>query len=397
MPLLLVLAGCCFISGMSARLVDPLVPEIARDLGASASTIAMLASAYTLPYALSQPVIGALGDTYGKERIIKICLAWLVVFLVAAAAAASVGMLFLARILGGVSGGGLFPLALAIIGDRFAYHDRQVAISYLLSAVLTAQLGGMIGSGIVASAFGWRAVLWIAATFGVVVLAVTLISLPTPAVAQRPRFSLEQWSSGYLDVLSSRRARACYLAVLIEGCLINGLFPYVASLLEARGAGGIREAGFVLAGVGIGGFAYTFRVARILQLLGGGLNAVRVGAAAIGIAYVLIAVSHPWWLEMLWFMVMGVGFYMMHGSLQAVVTEVAPTRRGTAVSLHAFFFIFGQAVGPLYYAVMLPLLGTAVTIASAGVLLTLNGFYVAHRLSGEEDDEEAGPLAPGFG
>jgi len=75
MPILLVLAGCCFISGMSARLIDPLVPEIARDLGTSASTIAMLATAYTLPYALAQPLIGALGDTLGKERIIKLCLA----------------------------------------------------------------------------------------------------------------------------------------------------------------------------------------------------------------------------------------------------------------------------------------------------------------------------------
>jgi len=68
MPILLVLGVCCFVAGISMRIIDPLVPNIAHDLSASPDAVALLATAFTLPYALCQPLIGGLGDSLGDRK-----------------------------------------------------------------------------------------------------------------------------------------------------------------------------------------------------------------------------------------------------------------------------------------------------------------------------------------
>ncbi len=94
MRLLPILAAGCFVSSMSMRLIDPVVPDISRDLGVDAASVALLASVFAFPYALGQPVLGALGDAFGKARIIKIALAALVLCLLASAAAPNLDVRF---------------------------------------------------------------------------------------------------------------------------------------------------------------------------------------------------------------------------------------------------------------------------------------------------------------
>ena len=121
---------------MTMRIIDPVVPAVARDLSVSVETVALLASAFTFPYALSQPLLGSLGDALGKALIIKICLAVVLVCLVAGAYAPNVEMLFAVRIIGGAAGGGIIPLSFAIVGDRFPFEQRQIALSRVLAAII---------------------------------------------------------------------------------------------------------------------------------------------------------------------------------------------------------------------------------------------------------------------
>ncbi|TXM87838.1 MFS transporter, partial [Methylobacterium sp. WL122] len=73
--LILVLAAAGFSSTFAWRSVEPLVGVLARDLGSDAHTVALLSTAFALPYALIQPILGPVGDAVGKERVIAACLA----------------------------------------------------------------------------------------------------------------------------------------------------------------------------------------------------------------------------------------------------------------------------------------------------------------------------------
>ncbi len=379
MRLLPILAAGCFVSSMSMRLTDPVVPDIARDLSVPVTTAALLASAYSFPYALGQPLLGALGDALGKAKIIKITLAVMTVCIAALAFAPTIDWMFAARIIGGLAGGGVIPLAFALVGDRFDIAERQVALSRVLMAIIGGQMAGTLGSGVIASAYGWRASILAGTLCAVAALLVTLWQLHPRTHVERPPLRLSSMLAGYSQVFANPRAKVCFAAVFLEGIIIFGLFPYVAALLEERGTGGLKEAGFVLGGFALGGLAYTALVRLMLSKLGL-YNLIRAGGIITGIGLALLSQSVPWAVEVMVFFVIGIGFYMIHNSLQTEATELAPGNRASAVAAHAFFFFLGQAAGPLAYAAGLLSAGAAMTLLIAAAAMALTGLATAAGL-----------------
>jgi predicted MFS family arabinose efflux permease len=379
MRLLPILAAGCFVSSMSMRLTDPVVPDIARDLSVPVTTAALLASAYSFPYALGQPLLGALGDALGKAKIIKITLAVMALCIAALAVAPTIDVMFAARIIGGAAGGGVIPLAFALVGDRFDIAERQVALSRVLMAIIGGQMAGTLGSGVIASAYGWRVSMVAGTVLAVAALIITLWQLHPRANAERPPLRLSSMMSGYAQVFANPRAAVCFTAVFLEGIIIFGLFPYVAALLEERGSGGLKEAGFVLAGFALGGLAYTALVRLMLSRLGL-YNLIRAGGIVSGLGLALLSQSVPWLVELMVFFIIGIGFYMIHNSLQTEATELAPGNRASAVSAHAFFFFLGQAAGPLAYAAGLLNAGAPVTLLVAAAAMALTGLGTAAGL-----------------
>jgi predicted MFS family arabinose efflux permease len=366
---------------MSIRIFDPIIPEVARDMGSTPETIALLATAFAVPFAISQPIFGPLGDTIGKARIIKSCLAVLFAALVLSALATSTEMIFASRILAGAAGGGLIPVCLAIVGDRFDMEHRQVALSRVLAAMLLAVLIGAVGSGMIASFIGWRAVLGITATLTGFALLIALIGLKPRRDRQPQRFSLERIISGYGNVFKNPRAKLCYIAVCVEGLIIFGFLPYIAILLEQRGAGGVREAGFVLAGMGVGGIVYTTAVPLLLRWLRNMFNLMRLGGIIAALGYLGVLLADDWWIEAAAFALVGFGFYAVHNSLQTQATELAPENRGSAVSLHAFFFFCGHATGPLIYGIAFRTIGPTATLTAIVIAVPILAFILARAFT----------------
>ncbi len=72
--------------------------------------MALLSTAFALPYALIQPVLGPVGDALGKERVVVACLFVLTLALGACIVAGDIGTLFGLRMLAGAAAGGVIPL-----------------------------------------------------------------------------------------------------------------------------------------------------------------------------------------------------------------------------------------------------------------------------------------------
>jgi predicted MFS family arabinose efflux permease len=381
MPILYLLATACFTSAVMMRVTDPMVPEIARNLNSLPATVALLGTAFALPYALGQPILGPMGDALGKARIMKWCMGLLAVAVFLAAIAPNLEMLFAARVLAGLAGGGTFPLAIAICGDRFPLAERQVALSRILMAALVGQLCGAIGSGILATYIGWRGVM---ALTGVITVAAFLLLqwklVPRPDAVRR-KISLATMRTSYRTVFANPRAAVCYGAVFVEGVCIFGLLPYLAALLEASGRGSIQEAGFVLAGLGIGGLLFGVLVKLLLQHLGGQMNMIRAGGVVAACGFAGYALNANWQPQMASFVLIGLGFYMIHNSLQTQATELAPGERGAAVSLHAFFFFLGHATGPVLYRLGMQTIGAQNTVLVSALVMSGLGFVVATLLT----------------
>ena len=79
-------------------------------------------------------------------------------------------------------------------------------------------------------------------------------------------------------------------------------------------------------------------------------------------------------------MLLGFGFYLLHGCIQVYVTELAPTARGSAMAGHSFFFFLGQALGPVVYGLGLRSIGIVPVLLFGAVVLTATGWICALRL-----------------
>jgi predicted MFS family arabinose efflux permease len=377
--LLAVLGLTGFAANIAIRIVDPIVPLLAREFDAAVTTVALLASAYTLPYALGQPILGPLGDSKGKVRVMSAALFVLTAALVASAFAWDVASLAVCRVVSGLAGGACIPLALALVGDRFALADRQRAISRYLLYVILGQTSGPPLAGLLSEWIGWRPVFGIAAVIALVAgVAVKLSIKPNPGAA-RPPFRFDAIMANYRLILANPMAKYCYGAVAAEGVFIYGFLPYVAALLESRGAGSVKEAGFVVAGIGLGGLMFNI-VLTSLQKRMGRAAIMRAGSVVIMAGMAGVAIALTWPLEMLAFAAVGMGFYMLHTGIQTEATELAPGARGSAIALHAFSLFLGMAIGPLVYGAAIPLLGAPLSLLIGGALVMAAGFVIAARV-----------------
>ncbi len=128
-------------------LVVPSLPEMQTALHSSESAIGWVLTAYLLSASVATPIIGRLGDMYGKERLLMLVLVMLAFGTLISAVASSLWLMLLGRVIQG-AGGGIFPLAFSIIRDEFP-NERVPGAIGLVSSLLG--IGG--GAGVVLAGF----------------------------------------------------------------------------------------------------------------------------------------------------------------------------------------------------------------------------------------------------
>jgi predicted MFS family arabinose efflux permease len=377
-PAINIIAIANFAASLSARALDPVLPHVADEFSISISTAASFAAVFAFTFAVIQPVLGAAADMLGKVRLMIACLVILGFANMLGAVAGSFPLLFATRILAGIGSGGVFPVALSLTSDLVGPEKRQVAIGRTLAGSMTGNLLGASFSGVVGDFLGWRGVLAILGLLVVAASVAVAAGFRGKAITHPPKTNLRMLRHGYRTIFTNPNA-LCYAAVFIEGCCVLGLFPYLASFLFDLGEKSLSIAGIVIAGFAVGGLFYTLTVSRFLPRLG--VNGMMIsGAALVGLQLAAIAFGPGWKIQVTCLLLMGWGFYMIHGCLQVFASELSVEARGTAMSLHSFFFFMGQTVGPIAYGFGIQHAGKTTTLLTAAAIITTLGFACARLL-----------------
>jgi EmrB/QacA subfamily drug resistance transporter len=175
----LALGGASYALLQSA--VAPALPAIQHDLGASATATAWLLTGYLLSASVLTPIVGRLGDMFGKEHTLVVALVVLCLGTLLAALSNSIGMLILARVIQG-SGGAIFPLAFGIIRDEFPPEKAAQGIA-MISAILG--IGGGLGivlAGPIIEAFDYHWLFWFPLIATVIATVATIFFVPESPV-----------------------------------------------------------------------------------------------------------------------------------------------------------------------------------------------------------------------
>jgi len=372
---LLALSVSAFGSGISMRVSDPLLPGLAKEFSMTLGHAALVITVFAIAYGFSQLIFGPLGDRFGKYRVI----AWgtLACGLTTAlcALAPNFELLLVARAMAGASAATIIPLAMAWIGDVVSYERRQpILAKFMIGQVLGISSGVLLG-GYAADHLHWRVPFEAIAVYfalGGAFLLWNNSRLPLEAkktnLVQGSAF--KRTVSEFAQVLAVPWARVVLLTVFAEGASIFGAFAFMVTHIHQVHSIPLAMAGQVVMLFGLGGLLFAVSAYYLVHRLGE-IGLCRWGGVLVAVSYITVAESSNWWWAMPACFLAGLGFYMLHNTLQINATQMAPERRGAAVAAFAASYFIGQSAGIAMSGFLIPSIGTSGVILMGAVGVTL--------------------------
>jgi EmrB/QacA subfamily drug resistance transporter len=186
---LLILGVAALAFALAQTTLVPALPELMRALDTDESGVSWTLTGYLVAAAVFTPLVGRLGDMYGKRRMLVISLLAFSAGSVVAAVSASLWIVVSGRVVQGI-GGGIFPLCFAIIRDEFP-RDRVARGVGLLSAI--AGIGGGFGlvlGGVLVDQVSYHAIFWLGAVMGLGAAAATQLLVPESPIRTPARLDV---------------------------------------------------------------------------------------------------------------------------------------------------------------------------------------------------------------
>lgn len=168
-------------------LVVPLLPDFPGILGVTADDSSWLVTATLLTSAVATPIVTRSADMYGKQRMMIVCLALMVVGSIIAAVGGTFLWIIVGRALQGFSAA-LIPVGISIMRDELPKEKLGSAVA-LMSATLG--IGSALGlpmAGVLYENFGWHSIFWVSAAAGLLLLAAVALVVPESKVRTPGRF-----------------------------------------------------------------------------------------------------------------------------------------------------------------------------------------------------------------
>ncbi|HEY1484156.1 MAG TPA: DHA2 family efflux MFS transporter permease subunit [Candidatus Acidoferrum sp.] len=163
-----VVALAAFMEVLDTSIANVALPYMAGDLGASNDQSTWVLTSYLVSNAIILPISGWLAGTLGRKRFFMACLGVFTVSSLLCGIAPSLGFLLLFRVLQGAGGGGLQPMAQAILADTFPPQQRGLAFAlYGITAIMAPTIGPTLGGWITFN-YSWRWIFFINLPVGII-------------------------------------------------------------------------------------------------------------------------------------------------------------------------------------------------------------------------------------
>ncbi len=371
---ILLLSLAAFASAASLRVCDALLPRLAADFHVGIAAAAAVITSFSVAYGAMQLLFGPLGDRFGKLRVIAAAAGGGAIASVACYLVPTFGTLLVARAFAGGFCACIIPLAMAWIGDVVDYEERQPVLArFLLGQILGVATGAAAG-GYAAEMASWR---WPFALLGAWLAAMCLlIAAASRADPARHAPARGHFYHDLARVLAVPWARVVVASVFAEGTVVYGALAFVPTHLHFVRGVPLSQAGLALVAFALGGVLFALLARWAVRRLGE-TGLVVGGTLLLSTGLALVAWTPALWLAAAGCLCAGLGFYMLHNTLQINATQMSPERRGAAMALFAALFFLGQSAGVAGAGMVGERAGTAAVLLGSAVLVIPVGLAFA--------------------
>src|SRR5437870_6939710 len=180
-----VVATATFMEVLDTSIANVALPYMAGNLGASNDESTWVLTSYLVSNAIVLPISGWFAGVLGRKRFFMMCLVIFTLSSLLCGIAPSLGAIILFRVLQGAGGGGLQPMAQAILADTFPPQKRGLAFAlYGITAVIAPTVGPTLG-GWITDNYSWRWIFFINLPVGILALFLILRLVEDPPWAKR--------------------------------------------------------------------------------------------------------------------------------------------------------------------------------------------------------------------
>lgn len=332
-----------FIAFLGIGLVIPVLPTIMNELELSGKMVGYLVAAFAISQLLVSPIAGKWVDQYGRKTMIVIGLLVFSFSELLFGLGKTVEILFISRLLGGVSAAFIMPAVTAFIADITTMAMRSKAMGYMSAAIST---GFIVGPGIggFLAEFGSRVPFFAAAGVALISAIVSFIFLKEP----------ERYKEAVIEEKTSKLKRIFnplyFISFLIIFIAQFGLaaFDSIFSLFVDHKFGFTpKDIAIIITGGGlVGAIGQVFLFGPLTKAFGE-VKLIRYTFILSGVLVVLTTMAESYLNILLATIFVFIGFDLMRPAVTSYLSKVAGNEQGFVSGMNSMFTSFGNMFGPI--------------------------------------------------
>lgn len=349
---LLILMFNIFLVFTGIGLVIPIMPKYMESLGITGGTIGLLVAAFSLTQLLFSPIAGRWADSFGRKKIIVIGLVVFAISEVMFGVANSPILLFVSRLLGGISAALIMPAVMAYSADITTNEERAAGMGYITAAITT---GFIIGPGIggYIAEFGIRVPFFSAGIAGLIAACITLLILkeskPTEESLADASSSEKQPSSLLSQLMYSYR-EPYFFSLIIVFVMSFGLanFETVFSLFVDHKFGfEPKDIAFIITFGSIAGAVVQLTAFSWIMNRFGEKRVISICLLFAGLFIILTLFVHGFWMIFAVTFIVFLAIDILRPAISTQMSMLAKDQQGYVAGLNSAFTSLGNIAGPI--------------------------------------------------
>ncbi len=371
LPPLLIIGLIAFVGMLGYGIIIPITPFYAQSFGASDFVVGLLIGSYALMQFIFAPLLGRLSDRYGRKPLLVLSLAGTVGSLILFGLAHSLLLLFLGRILDGITGGNI-SIAQAYVSDVTTDENRARGMGVIGAALGLGFIVGPAIGGFLSRGENYHLPIFVAAGIAFVSMVMTAIWLPEPARAQRHPASQARTidvTRLFRSFTHPRIGRLLSITLLI-GLAFTAFETTFALFADDRLGFGSTQTGYTLAYIGVVVAFVQGGLIRRLAHKYGEARLIVSGSIALGLGLLVLGFTQNIWELLLIGSLIALGEGVLTPSLSSLISlRSAPNERGQNLGLYQSMGSLGRVIAPLAGTWLLDNVSEASPYVIGGVLV----------------------------
>ena len=340
-----------FIAFLGIGLVIPVLPTLMNELSISGTVVGYLTAAFALTQLVVSPFAGKAVDRFGRKIMIVLGLFIFGFSEFLFGLGKTVEVLFISRILGGVSAAFIMPAVTAFIADITTLDTRPKALGYMSAAIST---GFIIGPGIggFLADIGTRVPFYAAGVLGVVAAILSQILLKEPERLEDPEQELEAAGHNSLRKVFMPKFLIAFIVIFVASFGLAAFESFFSLFVDHKfGFTPTDIAIAITGGATIGAICQILLFDRLMKGLGE-IKLVRISLILSAVLVMAVTVVSSYWTIMLVMFTVFIGFDLIRPAVTTYLSRIAGNEQGFVGGMNSFFTSLANVLGPVIGGIM---------------------------------------------